>query len=104
MRNILRMASKVQGSGARSIASLALLPAALAALTHVVCAAEFSVRDPHLLLSGLVQTYDGTAKPVTVTTVPSELPVSVSYDGSPNAPANAGSYTVLARIDLPFIH
>ena len=52
-------------------------------------------------LSQLVQTYDGTAKPVGVTTVPANLPVSVTYNGAANAPTNAGSYKVVATISNP---
>jgi MBG domain/MBG domain (YGX type) len=52
-----------------------------------------------LALSGLNQTYDGSAKAVTVTTTPSGLSgVSVTYDGSSQAPTNAGSYAVMASL------
>ena len=47
-------------------------------------------------LSNLTQTYDGTAKPVSVTTSPTNLGVTVTYNGSLNAPTNAGTYTVIA--------
>ncbi|NCW27376.1 MAG: hypothetical protein EBV83_03625, partial [Verrucomicrobia bacterium] len=49
-------------------------------------------------LSGLSQTYDGSAKSVTVLTAPSALGTSVTYDGSTNPPTNAGSYTVIASV------
>ena len=52
-------------------------------------------------LSRLVQTYDGTAKPAGVTTVPANLPVSVIYNGAANAPTNAGSYKVVATTTNP---
>jgi N-acetylneuraminic acid mutarotase len=51
-----------------------------------------------VLLSNLSQTYDGSAKTVTVSTTPMGLSVSVTYDGSPNAPINAGSYTVVVTV------
>ena len=51
-----------------------------------------------ITLAGLSQTYDGTAKTVTVTTVPSGLAVNVTYNGTGTAPTNAGSYTVIATI------
>ena len=52
-----------------------------------------------LTLSNLSATYDGTAKPVTVTTSPADLPgVSVTYDGSATAPTNAGSYAIVASL------
>jgi hypothetical protein len=43
-------------------------------------------------------TYDGTAKPATVTTVPTNLSVVVTYNGASASPTNAGSYTVVATI------
>ena len=49
-------------------------------------------------LSGLTQTYDGTAKSVTVNTSPASLTTSVLYNGSPVAPTAAGSYAVTANI------
>lgn len=52
-------------------------------------------------LSGLSQTYDGTAKAVTVTTDPPGLTVNVTYDAGISAPTNAGSYTVIATVDDP---
>ena len=47
-------------------------------------------------LSGLAATYNGSARAVTVTTSPAGLSVNVTYNGSAKAPANAGSYTVVA--------
>ncbi|HEY3319857.1 MAG TPA: kelch repeat-containing protein, partial [Planctomycetota bacterium] len=47
-------------------------------------------------LSGLSQTYDGTAKSTTATTSPTGLPVSITYDGSTTPPSAAGSYAVVA--------
>jgi hypothetical protein len=52
-------------------------------------------------LGGLEQTYDGTPKSVTATTMPEELAVAVTYDGSPTAPTSAGTYEVHAVIDDP---
>ncbi|HYG36351.1 MAG TPA: MBG domain-containing protein, partial [Clostridia bacterium] len=49
-----------------------------------------------ITLGDLNQTYDGTAKGVTVTTTPPGLAVSLSYDGASIAPTNAGSYQVVA--------
>ena len=49
-------------------------------------------------LGNLSQIYDGTAKSVSVTTDPANLAVSVTYNGSASAPANAGSYTVAGTI------
>lgn len=54
-------------------------------------------------LSGLTQTYDGSPKHVTVSTDPA-LPaenIAVTYDGSPAAPTDAGTYTIVATINDP---
>ena len=45
------------------------------------------------------QTYDGTEKEVSVTTVPSDLPVTVTYNGSTNLPVDVGTYAVTAVVD-----
>ncbi len=49
-----------------------------------------------IALSGLVATYDGSAHPVTATTSPLGIPVTVTYAGSYTAPTAAGSYLVTA--------
>jgi fibronectin type 3 domain-containing protein len=49
-------------------------------------------------LNNLNQTYDGTAKSVTATTVPSGLTVAITYDGSQNPPTNAGTYQVIGQV------
>jgi hypothetical protein len=50
-------------------------------------------------LSNLSQTYNGTAKSASATTTPSGLTVNLTYNGSANAPTNAGSYTVIGTIN-----
>ncbi len=45
-------------------------------------------------LHDLSQTYNGTARVVTATTVPGSLTVHMTYDGSGTAPIQAGSYSV----------
>jgi hypothetical protein len=50
-------------------------------------------------LGSLSQTYDGTAKAATAGTTPSGLTVALTYNGSANAPTNAGSYTVIGTIN-----
>jgi hypothetical protein len=50
-------------------------------------------------LGNLAQTYDGTAKSVSVSTTPPGLVVNVTYNGSANAPTNPGSYTVIGTIN-----
>ena len=52
-----------------------------------------------VVLGGLAQTYDGTGKSATATTVPAGLAVDFTYDGSPTAPRNAGSYAVTGRVN-----
>jgi hypothetical protein len=49
-----------------------------------------------ITLGNLSQAYDGTAKTVSVTTQPAGLPSAVTYNGSTNAPVNAGTYAVAA--------
>ena len=49
--------------------------------------------------SSLTQTYDGTARVVTVTTNPAALSgVSITYGGSATAPTDAGSYALSATL------
>jgi hypothetical protein len=50
-------------------------------------------------LSNLQQAYNGTPRSVTAVTVPSALPVSVTYDGSATPPVAVGSYAVAATVD-----
>jgi hypothetical protein len=50
-----------------------------------------------------MQTYDGAPKSVSITTYPSNLPVSITYSNasypvSSNPPTNAGNYSVMATI------
>ena len=55
----------------------------------------------NVALGGLTQVYNGSSKPVTVTTSPAGLNVSVTYDNGPAAPTNAGAYSVVATIVDP---
>jgi alpha-tubulin suppressor-like RCC1 family protein len=52
-------------------------------------------------LADLVQNYDTTAKGVSVFTSPSNLPVSVTYNGSTNPPVDSGNYLVVATVEHP---
>ena len=52
-------------------------------------------------LGNLTQTYDGTPKPVTATTTPAGLAVSITYDGSATPPTAAGSYAVSGTVNDP---
>ncbi len=49
-------------------------------------------------LTGLSQTFDGTAKNAGATTEPAGLTVNLTYDGSAIAPSNAGSYAVTGTV------
>ena len=49
-------------------------------------------------LGNLLQGYNGTPRTVSVTTAPTNLTVSVTYDGATNEPVNVGSYFVVATI------
>src|SRR5207253_10246996 len=69
------------------------LPTATFALTNTKALAQVN-------LSNLIQTYDGTPRAVTATTVPPGLTVVITYDGFSTAPTNvkAGGYAVVATI------
>jgi hypothetical protein len=50
-------------------------------------------------LGNLSHVYDGTDKEASATTVPAELTVTFTYDGSAANPTDAGSYAVVATVD-----
>ena len=52
-------------------------------------------------LTNLVTTYTGSPQSVTATTIPSGLPVTITYNGSSTPPTNAGTYPVVATINSP---
>ena len=54
-----------------------------------------------ITLGDLSATYDGTPKPVSVTTQPPGNATVVTYNGSTTPPTNAGTYTVVATLDSP---
>ena len=54
-----------------------------------------------IVLGDLTARYDGTAKPVSVVTTPEGLSVNLAYNGEASAPADVGTYEVLATIDDP---
>ncbi len=69
---------------------------------HTIAASFTSAPLPATVtLSNLNQTYDGTAKVVTVSTDPAGLSVSVTYNGSAQAPTSAGIYAVEAVVTDP---
>ena len=52
-------------------------------------------------LGSLSQVYDGTQKTATATTSPAGLTVDFTYNGSPTAPTNAGTYVVIGTVNNP---
>jgi len=52
-------------------------------------------------LSDLTQNFDGTPKPVTITTNPAGLSVSATYNGSNTVPSAVGNYTVAVSVTDP---
>ena len=52
-------------------------------------------------LTNLAEVYDGSPKPVAVTTSPTGLATSLTYDGSPTPPSVPGSYAVNAAVTEP---
>jgi hypothetical protein len=52
-------------------------------------------------LSNLTATYNGSPHPVTATTTPAGLPVSLTYSGNPTAPSAVGTYNVVGTINNP---
>ncbi|MES2661034.1 MAG: MBG domain-containing protein [Verrucomicrobiota bacterium] len=59
---------------------------------------EISKAVAMVTLGGLSQAFDGSPKPVTVTTSPADLTVAVTYGGSPDAPSAAGPHEVSATV------
>ncbi len=57
--------------------------------------------EASVTIAGTSQSYDGSPKAVTITTAPSGLVTSVTYDGSSTVPSAAGSYGVVATITNP---
>jgi hypothetical protein len=54
-----------------------------------------------ITLGNLHQGYTGTPQPVTVTTNPAGLAVTVTYNGSSSPPTALGGYTVSAKVNDP---
>src|SRR5215217_78034 len=75
-----------------------------ATLNGVVGSANLSVTatPATLALEGLLQTYDGSPRPISVTTTPANLDgVSITYDGASEPPTAAGTYAVVASLANP---
>jgi subtilisin family serine protease len=52
-------------------------------------------------LSDLFHAYDGTPKTATASVVPTNLQVTITYDGNSVAPVDVGTYNVVARVRDP---
>ncbi|HLP78168.1 MAG TPA: MBG domain-containing protein, partial [Candidatus Paceibacterota bacterium] len=65
---------------------------------NITLSMETTVATAVVTLHNLSQTYDGTARSVTASTIPPGLSVLLTYDGSANAPTNIGSYTVVGTV------
>jgi len=50
-------------------------------------------------LASLSHLYDGTARSASATTAPVGLAVTFTYNGNPDRPTDAGSYTVIGAVD-----
>ncbi|UII30955.1 MBG domain-containing protein [Fulvivirga ulvae] len=55
-------------------------------------------KEAVVTLSNLIAAYDGSAKPVTVTTDPAGLNVRVTYNGTVSPPVDKGTYAVEAEV------
>jgi hypothetical protein len=54
-----------------------------------------------IAIGALTQVYSTTTRMVNVTVTPSDVPFTVTYNGSATAPVNAGSYAVLVTVNTP---
>jgi hypothetical protein len=63
--------------------------------------ANITAAPATVALSNLTQSFDGSAKPVTVTTTPTGITTTVTYAGSATVPSAVGTYAVVATISDP---
>jgi len=68
-------------------------------VTSSVAALTVTKAAGTVALGNLHQTYNGSAEAATASTTPTGLTVNLTYNGSVNAPTNAGSYTVVGTIN-----
>ena len=88
-------------TGAGEVSILALQAGSSNYLAAAAVTQQFAVTKAlaTIALSNLSHTYDGTPKAVTALSVPSVSSVDLKYNGTTNAPINAGSYTVIATVE-----
>ncbi len=63
-----------------------------------VQSANYNCISANITHGNLTQTYNGSQKSASVSTSPSNLSTSTTYNGSSTAPINAGTYTVFSEI------
>jgi hypothetical protein len=83
------------GAGTYAVAATVNSPNYTGSATGALIVAK---RPATIALADLVQPYNGQPHPVTATTSPAGLTVSLTYNGSATAPSNPGSYAVVATI------
>jgi uncharacterized repeat protein (TIGR03803 family) len=62
---------------------------------------DVTIATATVSFGGLSVTYNALPRPVTVTTVPANISTAITYNGSPTAPTNAGSYAVSVTVTDP---
>ncbi len=72
-------------------------PVAAQSATHYSATPPYTT-EAIVALGSLTATFNGAAKPVTVSTIPPGLAASVTYNGSSTVPVNAGTYTVSTTV------
>ncbi len=72
-----------------------------AGTTTTILTFNIAKQPATVTLGNLTATYDGTPKPVTCTTAPTGLTVTLTYDGSTTAPTAPGSYAIAATVADP---
>ncbi|MDD3603832.1 MAG: MBG domain-containing protein, partial [Kiritimatiellae bacterium] len=87
------------GAGSVSIVSLQGGDANWNAASNVTNTFNVTKAVAGVILNDLAQTYDGTPRVATATTVPAGLTVDITYDGSTIAPAAVGTYAVTGVVN-----
>jgi hypothetical protein len=87
------------GAGAVSIVASQAGDANWSAAPDVTNTFDVAKAAAQVFLADLAQTYDGTARIASATTLPAGLTVAITYDGSATAPVAAGSYAVTGAVD-----
>lgn len=83
-------------AGGYQVIAVSTDPSCLTSTTELLTIAKAPAT---VQLSNLSRTYDGTAKSVSISTLPPGLSVLVFYNNKPQAPSAPGKYIVLATID-----